>query len=215
MNKKQLYFIVALFAGLLLAAGAAFSAARAGTALLSLDPQTTTAGPGENVVMSVQLESGTAAAGVDLYLAYDPAILLVVDQITGTNGVQILPGTCPQPDFVIVNEANVVSGTLQYAVVDTGVDSGCTSGEVAEITFQCVGLVTSDVTFSPETELSDPEGISITLTTQNAAITCTDVTSTPAPTPTATEEPSTATPTPTGTLPPVFYLPLVQKSSGK
>ncbi len=184
MNKKQLFFITTFLTGLLLAAGAAFSAARAGTALLSLDPQTTTAGPGEIISMTMHLESVPAASGVDIYLAYDPAILLVLDADVLTDSVQIEPGTCPEPDFIIVNEANILSGTLQYAVVDTGINPGCTSGEVAQIAFQCVGIGTSDVTFSPETKISDPDGISITLTTQSAALTCTNVTSTPGPTPT-------------------------------
>ncbi|GAB4578243.1 MAG: hypothetical protein Fur0022_09770 [Anaerolineales bacterium] len=207
MNKKHFYFLVALMAGLTLAIGIAFSAARAGTALLSLDPQTTIRGPGETVSMTIHLESGTLASGVDIYLTYDPAILLVLDADTLTDTVQIYPGTCPDPEFIIQNQANILSGTINYAAVDLGIDAGCTSGEVATIEFQCVGLGTSNVAFGPETELSDPEGITITLTTQNAAITCTDVTSTPGPSATPTP---TLTPTPTA-IPEEIYFPILRK----
>jgi hypothetical protein len=215
MNKKNFFLILTLLIGLALAAAAALGAARSGNAQLWLSPETTTAGPGETVFMSVQLESASLVSGVDLSLTYDPAVLLVLDADPNEDGVQITPGTCPEPEFFIYNEANVISGTIQYAVVDLGVDAGCTSGEVAQIDFQCIGLGTSDVSFSPETEISDPEGITITLTTQNAAITCTDVTSTPGPSATPTQKLSTATATQTATAtptptPPDHYLPIVR-----
>jgi len=215
MNKKHIFFIVALLSGLALAAVAALGAARAGTALLWLDPENTTAGPGEMVFMNVQLESGTTASGVDVYLAYDPSILSVMDEDSNEDGVQIQPGTCPDPEFVIRNEAYPITGTIHYAVVDLGPEAGCTSGEVAQIQFQCVGIGTSDVSFNPETLISDPDGISITLTTQNAAITCTNMTSTPGPTPTPTQKPPTPTPTATPTLGIEGYLPIILNPNEK
>lgn len=206
MNKKHLFLALALLAGLILTIVVAFSAARAGTALLYLDPETTIRGPGETVSMTIQLESGVQVVGAEVYLAYDPAILEVIDADTMTDTVQIYPGDCPEPEFLVLNEVNVISGTISYAVVDLGADAGCTAGRVAAIEFQCVGLGTSNVTFDPDTYLSDSEGVSITLTTQDAAITCTDMTSTPGPTATPTAK-NTPTPTLTPTSPNV-YLPI-------
>ena len=204
MNKKHLFFLVSVLSGLLLAAIAAISAARAGSALLSLAPELTIIGPGDTISMTILMDSSTSASGVDVHVAYDPEILLVLNANPLTDTVQIQPGTCPEPDFIIRNEVNVVSGTLQYAVVDLGPDAGCLSGDVATITFQCVALGTSEVTFSPETELSDPNGIAIPFTTQNAAITCSDGSVTPTPT-------LTPTPSPTATPPsPGVHLPIIR-----
>jgi hypothetical protein len=204
MNKKQLFFIFSLVSGMFLAAMAAMSAVRAGNALLSLSPPSAAINPGETISMTILLESSTAASGVDVHLAYDPAILLVLDADPLTDTIQISPGSCPEPDFIVRNEANVVSGTIQYAVVELGPDAGCLAGDIAVIEFQCVGPGTSEVIFSPETELSDPDGIAIVFTTQNASVTCGNEVITPTPT-------LTPTLTPTATLPsPKVHLPIIR-----
>ncbi|HNB51595.1 MAG TPA: cohesin domain-containing protein [Anaerolineales bacterium] len=207
MNKKYLLLLFAFLAGLVLTITVAITAARAGTAVLSLEPQAITLGPNETVSMTVNLESAVQVVGAEIYLAYDASILDVLDADNGTDLIQIYPGNCPQPEFVILNEADLLSGTISYAAVDLGAEAGCTSGLVASIEFQCVGLGTSNVTFGPDTALSDPEGVSVTLTTEDAAITCTDVTSTPGPTATFTASP-TLTPTATAT-PPGAFLPVI------
>ncbi|NUM45990.1 MAG: hypothetical protein HUU38_14890 [Anaerolineales bacterium] len=201
MNKKHLFLSLTLLGGLILTIAFAFSAAQAGTTILSLTPANITLGPDEIVSMTVQLESEPLVSGASLYLTYDPSVLLVLDADPLTDTVQIYPGTCPEPEFVIENTTNVLSGTIHYSVVDLGLDAGCNSGEVATIEFQCVGLGVSEVAFAPETQLSDPEGMTVTLTAQNTTITCQDVTSTPSPTPTAS-----ATATPQG-----LFLPLLSK----
>lgn len=206
MNKKHFLILVTLLAGLTLTIVLAYSAARAGTALLSLDPENTIRGPNELVTMTMNLESASTAVAIEAYLSYDPSILLVKDanEVT-TDTVEIYPGDCPNPEFSVLNE--VTGGMIKYAVVDLGVDAGCTSGIAATIVFECIGLGTSAVAFEPDTALSDSEGMTITLTTQDSSITCTDVTSTPGPTPTASP---TATPTATPTFPGVF-LPIIPR----
>lgn len=206
MNKKHLLFITALLAGLTLTIVLAYSAARAGTALLSLSPENTIRGPNEIVTMTMDLDSATTAVGLEAYLAYDPSILSVIDaNPVTTDTINIYPGDCPNPEFIVLNE--VSGGMINYAVVDLGADAGCNSGLAATIVFQCIGLGTSSVSFTPDTALADVDGNSIALTTQDASLTCTDVTSTPGPT--ATPSP-TVTPSATPTFPGI-YLPIIPR----
>ncbi len=183
-RKRLSYLLFSIFAGLLLAGmiavGAAFQA-EAGEAQLWLDPAVTTLGPGERTSIVIRMDNITNVYGVEVHLGFDAGILQVVDALTATPGVEISPGACPQPDFVILNTTDNLSGTIDYAATQLNPTPACAGGGVAVITVQCVGLGDAALFFDAAT-IADPDGMPITHTTQNTALTCGPSTSTPTPT---------------------------------
>jgi hypothetical protein len=49
-------------------------------------------------------------------LHFTPADMTVVDADGATPGVQIVSGDCPEPEFVLTQEANNTAGTVGYVV---------------------------------------------------------------------------------------------------
>jgi hypothetical protein len=90
--------------------------------------------------------------GIELELTFDPSIVEVV-------GAQLTPGSCPIPDFVVVNEAS--AGTIRYAATSLSPSPPCSpGGVVASITFEGLAAGTSPVSFTSWL-LADPDGIPI------------------------------------------------------
>jgi LysM repeat protein len=135
--------------------------------------------------------------GAEVHLTFDPTLLEVVDADTDTPGVQIRPGTFPNPYFLAQNAVDQAAGKIHFAASQGPGDEPVSgSGVLATVTFQGKAAGTSAISFD-EVLLSDREGEAITANTQDGSIT---VTGGETPTPTATSTPEdTATPTPTPT----------------
>ena len=56
------------------------------------------------------------AYGIDVRATFDPQVVEVVDADPAKDGIQLSPGTFPQPDFVARNVADNQAGTLRYAI---------------------------------------------------------------------------------------------------
>ena len=142
-----------------------------GNALLLLSPTTATISPGQTTDIVVQLDDIDNVYGIEMHLAFDPAIVSVVDADGDVEGVQIQPESCPKDDFQIINEADNATGTIDYAVTQLNPTPACSGGDVATITFQCLAVGQSDVSFGTSI-IADADGQSIEHTTQNAVIEC-------------------------------------------
>jgi hypothetical protein len=113
---------------------------------------------------------------VDLYgaaieLAFDPAVVEVVDADPGTAGIQIAPGTCPSPDFVVQNSADNSTGAILYDVRSLSPSPPCSGdGVIAQITFHGI-LPDADSDVEPISWLlSDVSGIPIPTATQAGSL---------------------------------------------
>ncbi len=197
MNRKLILGGILALA-LLITFGLFRSIQAEGTPLLWINPANPVINTGETVTVTIQLDQATDVFGVELEMTYDPAIVQIVDADSGTGGVQILPGTCPAPDFVIQNTAYNITGTLNYAVTQFS-SPPCNGGNVAQVTFQAIANGTSPFDFTTHL-IADTNGMSITHTAQNGLI-IVGPTPTPTDTPTETALP-TITATPTNTLTP-------------
>lgn len=87
-----------------------------GTATLKVG--SATAKVGEEVTVDIALSTGGTAgnnqtSGVDIYLAYDPAILAVVDSDAIAAGSQIQPGELF--DFIPANKVNANLGVINFS----------------------------------------------------------------------------------------------------
>jgi hypothetical protein len=79
--------------------------------------------------------------GLELNLTFDPAVVNVV-------GTAITPGVCPQPDFVVSNTVDNLTGEVVYATTQLNPTPPCSGGVAAEIAFQAVAVGLSPLHFS-------------------------------------------------------------------
>ena len=108
--------------------------------------------------------------GAQLELSFDPAKVQVVDVDDGKEGIQIEPGSCPTPDFVVENEADNTVGTITYSVSSLSPSLPCDgTGVIASITFEGVGEGNSPMAFDTAL-LSDTNGDPIEVNSSNGSI---------------------------------------------
>ena len=133
---------------------------------LWLNPPFPSAAVGTSTTLALQLDNVTNVVGAEVHLEFDPAFLEVV-------GDAVIPGTCPEPNFVVANTADNTAGTIDYTVTQLAPTPPCAGGLVADIEFRCKAET------SPSTEvsivsstISDPDGVPIDHVTEGATITC-------------------------------------------
>jgi hypothetical protein len=130
---------------------------------------------GDEFTAEIQLSGVDDVYGVQIALSFDETCLEVLDD-GGAPGIQILPGDCPQPDFVVQNAADNTAGTIEYAVTQLNPTPACSGGLVATIRFRALLAATTLVQFTSSI-VSDPLGAEIPHVTQDLSVT---IESTPA-----------------------------------
>jgi hypothetical protein len=110
--------------------------------------------------------------GLHFILDFDPTMLAVVDADPGTDGVQITPGDCPQPDFVATNTADNALGTITYDVTKVNPTIPCEGGQAATIQLQCLGTSASTLITFTESLIATRDGETIPHTTTSAVVNC-------------------------------------------
>jgi hypothetical protein len=104
--------VVSTFA---IAAGAPAGLAQ-GETMFRPEPLEITVGLGQVETVKIVIENVKDLYGGEVHLFFDPSVLEVVDADPGKDGIQITPGEFLKPDFVAVNKANNISGTIDYAL---------------------------------------------------------------------------------------------------
>lgn len=134
--------------------------------LLWLNPQNASAPVGTTTSLTLELDNITNVYGAQVELGFDPAFLEVV-------GSQVTPGTCPQPDFVAANTADNLAGTIEYGVAQLNPTPPCDGGLVATIELRCKAETSPSTVVSIVSSLiSDPDGMPLEHTTQDATVEC-------------------------------------------
>jgi len=115
MNARRIIPIVALIVGL--AAPTAVRAADGGR--LRLTTSDSKPAVGQVFIVDVLVENAPAIYGADVQLAFDPAVLEVVDSDASVAGVQLKPGPFidAQKSFFLQQSADNQKGTVDYALV--------------------------------------------------------------------------------------------------
>jgi len=140
-------------------------------AIAWLDGPTGEIGVGEEITVTVHISGVVNLYGIDLNLYFTPTDIMAIDADTGAPGVQIAAADCPEPDFVVTNEADNSAGTIEYVVTQlnpTPPFSGDCS--VAHIRFKTLQEQSTSVRFASLT-LSDNEFGQIPAETENLIIT--------------------------------------------
>ena len=127
--------------------------------ILSPNPATAP-GPGSPIPVDIYVEDVTDLYGFRLRFSYDPTIVHVkdADPRPSSPGVQIIPGDFLDPfnQFVMVNTADNVQGTIDFSVTQTyPAVTRNGSGVLGTITFEGVGAGSSTVHFEQVRLLDD------------------------------------------------------------
>jgi hypothetical protein len=161
MLKKPVWLSVALvvaFAGAICLLPVARSVT---TTSLTVDPLTSTVAVGAQRTVDIVVRDVADLYGIQLEITFDPSKVEVVDADLGTPGVQIDPGTCPSPDFVVTNAVSNALGTGGYAASALNPSLPCDGdGVVASITFLGLAEGETAIQFS-DWLLSDRDGLEI------------------------------------------------------
>lgn len=141
--------------------------------IVSLDPPYSETSVGTSASVDVRSDGAANIYGAQFTVIFDAANLQVVDADPDP-GVQITPGSCPDPDFVAANAADNTTGSIDYAATQLAPTPPCDGGVIATIEFMC-GVIsdTFPITIT-ESILSDPDGTPITHSVQHGQIRCID-----------------------------------------
>lgn len=165
--------------------------------MVVIDPTSGEVALGATTALSIRIENVTGLFGAEVHVAFDPALLEVIDADPNTEGVQIQPGTFLNPYFTAQNVVDQANGKIHFAT-SQGPDNPSVSGNgiLATVTFRGKAAGTSSISFD-NVILSDRDGIPISTGTRGGSLT---VTVEETATPTVSPEPTfTTTPTPTFT----------------
>jgi hypothetical protein len=103
--------VASLFAGAAAPAGLA-----QGETMFRVEPPEITVGLGQVETVKIVIENVKELYGGEVHLKFDPSVVEVVDADPSRDGIQITPGDFLKPDFVAVNKADNISGTIDYAL---------------------------------------------------------------------------------------------------
>jgi hypothetical protein len=128
------------------------------TSLLTVDPLTSTIFVGEVTTVNVVIQDVSNLYGVQIRFSFAPNLLQVIDADPVKDDVQITPGSCPSPDFIVQHTVSNTLGTVAYSATSLNPTPPCSgSGVVASIQFQALTDGDSDIHFT-EWILADSDG---------------------------------------------------------
>ena len=140
------------------------------TAVMSFDLTKAPIRVGSVFTANIRLDNVAGLAGVELQVAYDPAIFEVQDADPGKDGVQATWGTFLKPDLVAQNLAEPARGKMGLAAVQLPPSQSVSgSGVLATITFKAKSASSSPLTFDL-VNLSTPSGTPIERVLQSAQV---------------------------------------------
>jgi uncharacterized repeat protein (TIGR01451 family) len=127
-------------------------------ARLRVEPELSEVPVGGTATVDLVIDDVADLFGASLEITFNPASVQVLDDDPTTPGVQITPGSCPSPDFIVQNSADNALGTVNYDLTSLSPSPPCNgTGVLASISFTGVITGTSPVHFS-EWLLSDTNG---------------------------------------------------------
>jgi len=190
--------------------------ALAASPVVKVSPQQAEISTGQEADVLITVDDAAALYGIDIRLAFDPALLEALDLDEGKDGVQVGGGEYPYPDFVVKNVVDNAAGTIWYAVTQLNTshpEPANGSGTVITIRFRgkSQGTTTIDLTHVEPVDrhgedlVWDATGGEVVVSAAQAptaTATAAAPTDTPQPTPegpTNTPPPPTDTPQPTAT----------------
>jgi PKD repeat protein len=167
---REKYLVIMFFLPVmltLLASSSSLAAVGAADRAIFNDNSIWLDGPASLMVGQTYAYQITAAApdifGGQIDLSFDPTYLQVLDD-SDDAGIQIMPGSCPEPDFVVQNSADNAAGSIRYAATSLAPTVPCDGGVVATFRVLVLAAGSTSVSFNSAI-LSDINGKQIPATT--------------------------------------------------
>jgi len=158
---------------------------------------------GETTTLAIRAAGATDLYGVELHLAYDPAVMKVLDADASRAGVQLSPGDMLDPavGFMVANRADNQAGELDYALTLLA-PAEAVSGDGILVSFEVEALAEGSSQLTLSAILASAEGISLPVTVEGGRLTVgSGVGAIPSPTPPATTAGPRATAAPPTAIP--------------
>ncbi|MGB9591497.1 MAG: cohesin domain-containing protein [Candidatus Kryptoniota bacterium] len=134
------------------------------------DPAVFEVGQGQVERLAIVLENAQDVYGVDIRARFDPTMVEIVDEDNQKEGVQMLPGQFPKPDFLVRNQADNTVGNLMYVITQVN-PSPPANGNGVVFWIEMRGKVMGESPFVIEfVDAADREGKTLTLDKQNGTI---------------------------------------------
>ena len=200
MKKRVPLILIGLF--LFLSWGLGFwlldsGLAQTSAGLVRPDPLMFEVGQGQVERLALVLEDARDVYGMDVRARFDPVVVEIVDVDEGQEGVQMIPGEFPKPDFLVRNQVDNSAGTLMYVITQVN-PSPPANGNGVIVWIEVRGKRMGESPFIVEfVDAADREGRTLQIEKQDGVI---RVVKPKPPTPTATIE---VTPTEAAELPEV------------
>jgi len=146
-----------------------------GPAVVYLDPAEVTLSPGETVGFTVLIKEVVDLFGVEVHLAYDPAVVQLIDAGEATPGVQIIPGKFLDPDegFLVANSADNGNGELDYALTLLA-PAEAVSGTGLILAFELRAIANGSSPLTLSVILASADGASLPVTVESGRVTVSD-----------------------------------------
>ena len=177
------------------------------SAVVRSDPSVLEIAPGETATLTVVIDDAIDLYGIDVRASFDPQVVEVVDADPAMDGVQMMAGTFPKPDFVARNVADNDAGTLRYAVTQVNpTEPANGSGIVYSVQFRAKASAGESPFTIGLVEMADRTGQLLDVQPESGVIRIMPAEQATAIAPTDTPEPATPvaeSPTATSTETPV------------
>ncbi|NLF02994.1 MAG: LysM peptidoglycan-binding domain-containing protein, partial [Anaerolineales bacterium] len=118
------------------------------TSGLRIEPAVLNLAVGESLPVQVWFDNPEGVTGIEIYLSFDPGFIHVEDSAPEIDGVQVEPGSVPNPEQVIQREVNNETGVILYQVAQETGAPARTSGCVARFNVQAVAQGESPMRFT-------------------------------------------------------------------
>ena len=173
MTLKKSDYVWLLIASLVFLAIATDIRAQAAPATVRPEPPAVEVAAGTTQTIAVVIEGAADVYGIDVRASFDPSRIEIVDADASKAGVQVIPGSFPQPDFVALNEADNGAGTLRYVVTQVNPTPPAT-GNGTIFTFQVRGKAGGEAELRIDlVEMSNRSGELLPVQTANGTVTVT------------------------------------------
>ena len=171
--KKPVWLFAALVVAFLAVLSVVAVARSVTTATLTVEPLASTIVVGDSTTVDVVVRDVVDLYGVELQITFDPSKVRVLDANLAAPGVQIDPGTCPAPDFVVINEVSNATGTIDYTVTAFNPSPACNGdGLIARVEFEALAVGASPIHFS-DPILANRDGQELSTVAQDGSVTVT------------------------------------------
>jgi hypothetical protein len=139
-------------------------------ALVRPDPLVFEVGLGQVETLQIVMENAINVYGIDVRANFDFNAVEIYDSDANRDGIQMLPGTFPQPDFVVINNADNQAGALQYVLTQVNPTLPA-NGNGLVLSIQILGKLLGETPFTiTYVETADREGYTLVTTSQDGVI---------------------------------------------